>query len=144
MFLDAALYFDNDVQILTTGASADYVDLGQNRNIGVGEDLYFVSIVSVAFTDASSNSTMTLTIEGDDSAGFGSAVTLQTIGTFAALSAIGTRLAAKLQPDVYTKRYIRVKYTVANGDLSTGKFKSFIVKDLQAFTAYADGITITG
>ncbi len=143
MFLDAALVFDDGIQHLTTEASTDYVDLGAPRNLGVGEQLYFVSIVTVAFTDASSNSTMALTLETDSSSGFGSAVTAQTIGTFGALSAIGARLVARLQPDVINSRYVRVKYTVANGDLSTGKFKSFLTNNIQAYTSYADGITIS-
>jgi len=145
MILDAALLFDNGIEHLTTEASTDYIDLGPgaSRNIGVGETLYFVSIVTVAFTDASSNSTMTLTLETETDSAFGSATTVQTIGTFGALSAIGSRLIAKIQPDAILERYLRVKYTVANGDLSTGKFKSFITKDIQAWTAYADNITIS-
>lgn len=143
MILDAALLFDSNAEHLTTGASTDYVDLGSNRNLGVGEELYFFAVVTVAFTDASSNSTMALTLETDDNSSFSSATTAQTIGTFAALAAIGTRLVARLQPDVIVERYLRVKYTVANGDLSTGKFTAGLTHNIQAFTAYADNITIS-
>jgi Bbp16-like protein len=143
MFIDAALLFDNGIQHLTTEAGTDYIDLGAVRNIGVGEDLYFFAVVTVAFTDASSNSTMALTLETDDASTFGSPTTVQTIGTFAALSAIGTRLVAKLQPDAILERFLRLKYTVANGDLSTGKFTAGITKDIQAYTSYADNITIS-
>lgn len=143
MILDAALLFDNDVQHLTTEAGTDYIDLGAIRNMGVGEELYFFIVVKTAFTDASSNSTMTITLETDDSSSFGSATTAMTVGTFAALSAIGTRLVARLQPDLINERYLRVKYTVANGDLSTGKFTAGLVHGIQAYTAYADNITIS-
>lgn len=143
MILDAALLFDNNVQHLTTEAGTDYIDLGANRNMGVGEELYFFAVVTTAFTDGSSNSTMTLTLETDDSSSFGTATTAMTIGTFAALSAIGSRLVARLQPDVINERYLRLKYTVANGDLSTGKFTAGLTKNIQAFTAYADNITIS-
>lgn len=143
MILDAALLFDNNVEHLTTEAGTDYIDLGSNRNLGVGAELYFFAIVTVAFTDASSNSTMALTLETDDNTSFSSATTAQTIGTFAALAAIGTRLVARLQPDVITERYLRLKYTVANGDLSTGKFTAGLTHNIQAFTAYADNITIS-
>ena len=143
MILDAALLFDNNVQHLTTEAGTDYIDFGSNRNMGVGEQLYFFAIVTVAFTDASSNSTMTLSLETDDNTAFSSATTAQTIGTFAALAAIGTRLVSRLDVDKINERYLRLKYTVANGDLSTGKFTAGLVKDVQAFTAYADNITIS-
>lgn len=143
MILDAALLFDNNVQHLTTEASNDYVDFGVARDMGVGSELYFFSVVTVAFTDGSSNSTMTLTLETDDNSSFSTAATAMTIGTFAALAAIGTRLIARLQPEVCDERYMRVKYTVANGDLSTGKFTSGLTHNIQAFTAYADGFTIS-
>lgn len=142
MILDAALVFDDNIQHLTTEAGTDYVDLGAIRDVGTGENLYFVIAVTTAFTDASSNSTMAITLETDDNSSFSSATTGQTIGTFAALSAIGTTLIARLQPGALNERYMRVKYTVANGDLSTGKFDAFLTKDVQKYVSYADGITI--
>lgn len=143
MFLDAHNLFDDNAQHLTTEASTNLIDLGSARNIGVGEDIYFVIQVDTAFTDSASNSTMAITLETDDNASFSSATTAQTIGTFAALSAAGTRLIAKLQPDAINERYLRVKYTVANGDLSTGKFTSFLTTGIDAITAYPSGFTIS-
>lgn len=143
MFIDKFLLFDNAAAHLTTEASTDYLDLGINRNIGVGENLYFVAVVTTAFTDAGSDSTMTLTLEVDDNTSFSSPTTAMTIGTFAALSAIGSRLVARLQPDTIVERYMRVKYTVAGGNLTTGSFSTSIVHDIQAFTVYAKGYTIT-
>jgi len=143
MILDKELIFDDNVAHLTTGPSTNLVDLSEPRNIGVGEKLYFVIIVDEAFTDGGSDSTMTITLETDDNEGFSSAVTAQTIGTFAALAAIGSRLIALLQPDSINERFLRVNYTVANGDLSTGKFTSFITHTIDAYTAYPDNITIS-
>lgn len=143
MIMDAQLLLDDSSQHLTTEASQNYIDLGPgtNRNLGVGENLFYVCLVDVAFTDSGSNSTMAVTLETDDASSFGSATTAQTIGTFAALSAIGTRLVARLAPDVITERYLRAKYTVANGDLTTGKFTSFICQDVYLQTHYPDAIT---
>lgn len=143
MFIDKFTLFDNAAAHLTTGASTDYMDLGANRNIGVGENLYVIAVVTTAFTDAGSDSTMTLTLEVDDNAAFSSPTTAQTLGTFGALSAVGARLVARLQPDAINERYLRVKYTVANGDLTTGAFSVAIVHDIQAFSVYAKGYTIT-
>jgi hypothetical protein len=143
MILDSQLLFDANVEHLTTEASDDYIDIGVARDMGVGENLFFFSVVKTAFTDGASNSTMALTIEKDSDSAFGSVATAQTIGTFAALSAIGTRLLARLQPEAVNSRYLRTKYTVANGDLSTGKFTTGLAHNIQAWTAYADNITIS-
>lgn len=143
MYIDAHNLFDDAAAHLTTEASTNLIDLGAIRNMGVGEDIYFVIQVDTAFTDGSSNSTMAITLETDDNASFSSATTAQTIGTFAALTAAGTRLVAKLQPDAINERYLRVKYTVANGDLTTGAFTAFLTNNIQAYTSYADGITIS-
>jgi hypothetical protein len=144
MILDAALMFDNDVAHLTTDAGTDYIDLGAVRDLGVGEPLYVVAIVTTAFTDSGSTSTQSLTIETDDNTSFSTpALARITLGTFAALAPVGTRLVKRLSPEDITQRYMRVYYTVANGDLTTGKFKVFLTKDIQAYTSYADGITIS-
>lgn len=144
MILDAALYFDNGVQHLTTEAGTDYIDLGAVRDIGVGEPLYAVAIVTVAFTDGASNSTMALTLETDDNTSFSSpALARISLGTFAALSAIGSRLIARIPPERIVERYMRVYYTVANGDLTTGKFSVFLAHNIQAYTSYAKGYTIS-
>lgn len=143
MYVDAQLEFDNAAEHLTTEASDNYLDLNVAvPDLGAGETLYFVIAVTTAFTDASSDSTMTITLETDDNTSFSSATTAQTVGTFAALSAVGTRLIVPLAPAAFLERYMRVKYTVANGDLSTGNFDAFITKDISQYRAFADGITI--
>ena len=143
MILDAQNTFDDNAAHLTTEASDNVIDLKAIRNIGVGENLYLVVAVTAAFTDSGSDSTMAVTIETDDNEAFASATTTQTLGTFAALSAVGTQLIARIQPDMMDERYVRLKYTVANGDLSTGSFDAYIVKDIDQFKAYPKGYTIT-
>jgi hypothetical protein len=129
----------SDAQAITAAAaSTNLIDLGANRNLGVGEDLYVHVNVDVAFTDASSDSTLTVTVETDDNEAFSSPTTAQTIGTFPALSAIG----ASLQPDAIVERYMRLKYTPNNGSLSTGSVTAALVLGIQAYTSYADNVSI--
>lgn len=147
MILDAQNLFDEAAAHLTTEGSTNVIDLGplqgSVRDIGVGESLHAVVQVTEAFTDAGSDSTMTVEIEADDDVAFGSPeAKKQTLGTFAALSAIGARFVAKLQPEILVKRYIRLKYTVANGNLTTGKFTAFLTKDVDLYRAYADNSSI--
>lgn len=143
MYVDAQNLFSDAQAITASAASTNLIDFGSARDIAVGRELYVVIIVDTAFTDAGSDSTVTVTVETDDNAGFASATVVQTIGTFAALSAAGSRKVARLQPDAGWERYVRLNYTVANGDLTTGALTAFLALDLQAFTAYPIGYTVS-
>jgi hypothetical protein len=143
MLTDAQLMLDEESAHLTTEATTNYIDLSAARDIGAGRNLYVFAAVTTAMTDGASNSTMTLTLESDDNTSFSSATTIQTIGVFSALSAVGTTLVARLQPITTPERYLRGKWTVANGDLSTGNFTVTITDDVDKWRAYANGYTIS-
>jgi uncharacterized protein YdbL (DUF1318 family) len=143
MYQDAHNQFSSAQAVTATAASTNLIDLGAIRNMGVGENLYLVVVCTTAMTDAGSDSTLAVTVETDDNSSFSSATTTQTIGTFAAVSAAGTKLVARIQPDQMNERYVRLKYTPANGNLTTGSFTAFITHDIDAYTSYADGITIS-
>ena len=135
-------------QTVTTGSengvlSTYSVDLGKTaRNMGVGENLYVVVQAVAATTGA--GDTCRVDLVTAEYAALNSPTTLQTIGTFGANSAIGTRLVASIAPSDSFKRYIGILYTAAgSGALESGQFAAFLVKDVQAFTAYADNITIS-
>lgn len=144
MIMDAELRFSNAQAITASAASTNQVDLKAIRDIGTGQDIYFVAQVDVAFTDGTSDSTVTVALQTDDNSAFSSATTVQTVGTFAALSAIGTRLVAKLQPLAFVERYLQAYYTVANGNLTTGSITSYLVLDAELFRAYASNQPILG
>lgn len=140
MIIDAYTRFSNAQAITSNAGSTNVVDLNAVRDIAVGQPLYVVCQVTTAFTDSSSNSTVTVTVEDDNNSGFSSAATaLQTIGVFAALSAVGTQLIVPLQLGVITQRFIRLKYTLANGNLSAGAVSAFLTPDPQKWQAYAKG-----
>jgi len=141
--IDKLLTFWDDTEVLTTAASTHLIDLRAARQMGPGNTLWVVAHVTTAMTDAGSDSTMTLTLETDTLATFGSAVVAQTIGTFAAVSAAGTMLAAPIAKFAAAEQFLRAKLTVANGDLSTGKFTCYIASSPQEATLYPNAITIT-
>ena len=143
MYVDAQNLFSDAQAVTSDVASTNLIDLKAVRDMGTGQDIYVVVLVDVAMSDGSSNSTTTVTIETDDADTFGSATTVQTIGTFPALSAAGTVLVAKLQPSSSWERYIRLKYTHTNGDLSTGSFTAFLTTDIHKWVAYAKGYIIS-
>ena len=65
MIMDAQLLFSDAQAITAAAGSTNTIDLGAVRDIGTGENLYLVVTVDVAFTDGSSNSTLTVALEGD-------------------------------------------------------------------------------
>jgi len=144
MIHDAQNLFSDEQAVTSAAGSTNTLDLGILRDIGTGETLYVVVIVDVAMTDDSSNSTLAVALEGDSTTSFTPDGT-QTLFTFPATSAIGTKKIAKLDPssDPLQYRYIRLKYTPANGDLSTGTFTAFVTKDIDQYLYYADNITIS-
>ena len=145
MIIDKQLTF-SDAQAVTDAAvvSTNVIDLGlAEQNLGVGEGMYVVVQVDVAMQGA--NVTNVVTLQSDSAETQDSAVvTHQTIGTFPAASAAGTRFIARIQPGSM-KQYLAVKYTPTGGagELTAGKFSAFLVKDVDQFRAYADNITIS-
>lgn len=144
MILDAELLFSDAQAVTAAAASTNYIDLSQVRDIGTGEDLYIFVSVDVALTDSGSDSTVAVALEGDSTTTFTPDASTS-LFTIPALAAAGSIYYAKLSPgaDALQYRYIQLKYTPANGNLTTGSFTAGIVKDIAKFKAYADNITIS-
>jgi hypothetical protein len=157
MIIDRELMFSNAQAITAAAASTDLVDLAPlglaasaggspantGRNVGVGEPLYVWINVDVAMTDASSDSTLTVTLQTDTDVAFGSAASLGDLIVIPAVQAAGAKFFVKLPiaNAVPYERYIRLLYTPNNGNLSTGSFSAGIVKDIDQFTSYVSGYT---
>lgn len=142
MYIDALLLFSDAQAVTATAASTSSIDLSAVRDAGVGENLYVVVTCDVAMTDAGSDSTLVVAIEGDSTTTFTPDYT-RNLFTFAALSAAGTVKIAKLSPGDVNLRYLQLSYTPAGGNLTTGSFTAFITSQVDKWTAYADAITIS-
>lgn len=145
MLMDIQNQFSNAQAITATAVSTNYVDLGAICNIGTGECLYLVLHITTAFTDASSDSTLTPSMEADNNTSFSSPATIRTFDVFAALTAVNTIRKYRLEPFTDSglfERYLQLRYTVANGNFTTAAISSFLVEDVQAWKAYAVGYTI--
>lgn len=141
--MDKQLQFSSAQAVTATAVSTNVVDIGAAApRIGDGENLNILVECDVAMTDAGSDSTVTAELVTDDNESMSSATLLQTLGVFPALSAIGAAVKARIAQGLAFERYIAVRYTVANGDLTTGSFSAHIVKDLDVQKAYPDAITI--
>lgn len=143
MILDAQLQFSAAQAITAAAISTNIVDLGAARDIGTGESLYVMVNVNVALTDSGSDSTLSVALYGD------STTTITPDGTqqlfiIPALAAAGSVYFARISPDFAANyRYIGLYYTPNNGNLTTGSVSAYIVKDIQKYVSYADGITIS-
>jgi hypothetical protein len=141
MMYDKLNTFGTDQAVTTTTASTDIVDLGAARDMGNGEPLELVVLVTETVTAAGA-ATVTFTLETDDNAGFSSTFVLASSGAMAkAALTTGTEvLRAKVPLDA--ERFLRTNYTVATGPLTAGKFTAFLAHDRQASRAYASGFTV--
>lgn len=144
MYVDSQLLFSDAQAVTAAAASTNIVDLSAVRDIGTGGPLYVVVTVDVAMTDTGSNSTLTVALEGDSTSTITPDAT-QDLFVIPAVSAAGAVFYARLDPGAapLQYRYIQLKYTPNNGDLSAGSFTAFITHDIQKYVSYADAITIS-
>lgn len=144
MILDAENRFSNAQAVTAAAGSTNTIDLGAVRNIGVGEDLYIVVIVSTLLADGGSNTGTVVALEGDSTTTITPDGTLD-LFTFAQAAAAGTTKIYKLSPGAapLAFRFIRLKYTPSGANLTGGAFTAFITKDIQQYTSYADNIQIS-
>lgn len=145
MILDKELEFSSEQAVTAAAASTNIVDLGSARDIGVGEELYIRIGVTTTLDDSGDDSTLTVTLETDDNEAFASASTVATLVTIPATAAAGTEYFVKLPIELAQayQQYIRLYYAPANGNLSAGAVDANIVKDIQKYTDYPSGYSIS-
>ena len=139
--LDQENTFDDKAEHLTTANSTNVINTQSAlSDLGAGNPIYIVAAVTTAMTDGSSNYTMSLALHTDDNAALSSSVNLLEIGTFPATSAVGTQFAVALPVTDTYQKYIGVKYTVANGDLTTGNFDVYLTTQVDSSRSYPDAL----
>ena len=104
MYVDAQLLFSDAQAVTSAAGSTNTIDLGAVRDIGTGKTLYVVVTVDVAMTDASSDSTVTVALEGDSTTSFtpDGTATLFTIPAVSAAGAIFNCQRARNRPGAVT------------------------------------------
>ena len=140
MILDALLEMSDAQAVTATAISTNVIDLGPvadnpTRDIGTGEDVYWVISVDTTFTGLTS---LQASLVSDTTAGLQSAPVTHatTIAIPVAALIAGYQYAVKLPGGSY-KQYLGTQFTVV-GTGTAGKINSFLSKDVQAYRAYAD------
>src|SRR5688500_16191341 len=112
MIHDAQLLF-SDAQALTGTtpvASTNVIDLGSDRNIGVGEPL--VVLITVDVAAGGTAPTLTPTLQTDDNAAFSSPATVATMAAIAAAAlTAGAKIVMPIPANLDAERYLRLSYT---------------------------------
>jgi|694.fasta_scaffold33106_4 hypothetical protein len=150
MIFDRQNMFSDGQAISGTSAtgSTDCIDLGPFysgvgganlvKDLGVGEDIYLsVSASGVSGT----NPVVTIAIETDSSASFGSATTLASYGPVA-LPAAGGQVLNLCLPFGDYKQFVRLKFT-QGGTSPVATYKAALTRGVQAVKNYTDAIVIS-
>jgi len=136
--IDNFLVFDENIEHLSTSQSTNVIDLVHSRNIGAGKYMYLECLVKESFTDSGTDSTVTLTLETDNDSAMSSPTVLQTVAVIPAGALAGSKFKTLLPSTHDYKRYLSVKYTVANGNLTTGKVSTYLTDTDTLYKAHSD------
>jgi len=90
MYIDERLEFADAQAVTGSGDSTDSVDLGTDRDIGPGRQLWLVISLDVATDFTSGNETYVFNLETDDNSSFSSGTDIASI-TFIGANPAGTR-----------------------------------------------------
>lgn len=147
MIKDAYTQFSDLQAVTATALATNVIDLGPLydgntvRDIGSGQPLYLHILVEEAAT-ASGSATVVFTLESDSVATIDSSATVH--WTSAAIGkatlVVGYVITVALPPGAY-ERYLALRYTVATGPLTAGKFTASVDAGLDTRRAYASAYT---
>lgn len=152
MLLDNQNYFSDSQAVTSTAISENVIDTASldlsptTQDLGVGEDIWLVVQTAVAATDSGDDATLTITLESDSAAGLDDSATVHYSSgaiAFADFSPAGTVVLAVRLPKGEYERYLGLRYTVASGPLTAGQFDAFLTKNIDAYRAYGDNVTIS-
>jgi hypothetical protein len=149
MILDKTEEFSDSQAVTATAISTNVIDTNpSNKNpivdLGDGEpDVWLVIQVDQTATAAGA-ATVAFSLESDSTADLATSPTVHYTTPALAIAGLttGKEVARVKLPGGDYKRYLGVRYTVATGPLTAGKFSAFIVKDSQGRKVYKSGFTV--
>lgn len=146
MILDALLEMSDAQAVTATAISTNVIDLGPVtdnvlRDVGTGEDVYWVLSVGTTFTGLTS---LQAALVSDSTVNLATSPTSHVLTAAIPLASLvaGYTYAVKLPAGSY-ERYLGTQFTVV-GAGTGGTIDSFLTKDAQLYRAYADRSPIDG
>lgn len=131
-----------DALAVTASAISDVIDLGgTSQDVGNGEPLYLVIQTDTAATAAGA-ATVTFSLESDSTADLATSATVhwQSAAIGKATLVAGYLVAAIALPMAAYERYLGVRFTVATGPLTAGKFNAFLTRNPAKWVATPDAL----
>jgi len=148
MYLDAQQLFSDAQALTATAVSTNLIDLGSDRNIGVGEQMCVVINFDVGADFTTTDETYQFDLQTDDNSSFSSATVVNrrvvANADAALINSAGKRLVLALPADNSVERYLRLNFTLA-GTTPSATVTAHLqpMSMVQAEAVYADGITIS-
>lgn len=138
----------SDEQAVTSSAISDVIDLGASptvRSLSLQNAYLVVNCTETASDGGVETFTVTVSLESDSVAALSSSPTThwasETHGVSEEAMVAGGNVAiVPLPVKASYERYLGVRYTVANGPLTVGKFTAYITHDPSIRTLYPDAI----
>lgn len=150
MFIDAQNQFSDAQALAASAPSTNVIDLGADRNIGIGDPMCVFLSADVAFDAGSADEVYTIDVETDDNVGFASPEILarRVISALPqiprAAGVAGFRLPIPIPPDLRCERFLRLNYTLAGTTPSVTVTAQLMPQSMiQADAVYPDGFTIS-
>lgn len=156
MLIDTQTELSDAQAVTATAISANVIDLFStlagggtaitpNARLDIGDESYLVVNTVVTCTDTGSDATLTITLESADNAALSTnpIVHFSTPAIpFASFATAGTNLVKIRLPKALYRRYLGVRYTVANGPLTAGAFDAVIVENVDNQNPYKSAFTV--
>lgn len=143
MILDSQHQYAAAQVLAATGVSTNVIDHGSDRELGVGEPLA-VLIVITAIDATSADETYTVQLQADDNVGF--ATPLPVGGLVNVPRAIGanSKVVIPVPPDTAMERFSRLSWTLG-GTTPSITYSAFLVPQsfIQNNVLYDDALTIS-
>ena len=143
MRIDVQQRMSNRQALAATGNSTDTLDLGNNKNAGVGEPMAVEIRVDVAPDDGANNETYQATLEADNDSAFGSKTEIASVN-IPRTAKVGDRFVIFL-PKTFDEnfRYYRMAYALG-GTTPSITVTAFLspASMLEAWTTYRRGYDV--
>lgn len=144
-YVDAQLLFSDAQALTVTAVSTNIIDLGADRNIGIGRPMAIVTQLDVAADAGTADETYTAQLQTDDNAAFSSATSVGGVITITRGNPAGTMFIVPLPIGTETERFLRLNYTLG-GTTPSVTVTSYLQPVDMAITPivhYADNVTIS-
>lgn len=149
MILDALLQLSAAQAVTASAVSINTIDLGSNRDLGPGKNLFVVWGVDETATAAGAATVTFQVITSAAAALTTPSVVAQTDAIGKAELTAGRKLfAQRIDPAILAaqpngQRYLGCQYTVATGPLTAGKFTAYVTDTLPpGMEYYASGFSV--